>query len=321
MKEAIVFGKNSKKVVNRIADEIDNYTFKPFSTLEEFSNYVKQSHYEFDRVLINTNVVDKNNMRDDLINFYEFIRDNLPTASIVLIVQAKDTSNIQQTFAEIFNLSIYTDATASQTSIQFLTSCIKDKISDIQSNYSVIEVSSSEEGVIAESYEETDEEKRINSIVKLEFDEPIVSDDQINEIDPKNKQLVEQERNCRKLNEESDSVLAQGYLALTKKGMLDSKHYNLTMADVDPTVLLSKKRRSENKPFKISLNKQDVEALKSNLDEPTLLRLAYAQAGNLSLLPYCDSNLAVKPLWSQIKRQEEDEKPKKRGLLGRLLHR
>ena len=323
---AVLFGDKSEATANALRSHKDSLDLKPFRTLSSFINQIKQSNNECDRVLINTNAL---NNKEDIKELYAFLRNFLPSTTVVFLVSARDTSNIQVDFAQVFNLSIYTDVTAQKTTLPFLIECITSSITDLRNKYSAIQddlSDSSNDNILAESYNEELEVEDFTSaqnLISQEYAEPILSSKEDQPLNPKDKQRIQSIQDTSSGSLSLVPVLLKHKEAMLTQGYFTSNHYPLTMADVDPTVTLFKQRLQEQ-PRVIHVFKPSLQDLKDNLKPNDLLRLAYADTGVLNLRGFYDPTKISTPLMkpdgvpSNSKTQSSNTKPKKKGLFGFL---
>lgn len=320
---AILFGDKSTAVVNAIKQTEDSLDLKAFKDIDTFINFIRQSNLDCSRILINTNSL---NNEYDIKKLYDFLRVDLPSTSVVFLVSATDTSNIQAPFSEIFNLSIYTDVTAEQTNLPFLINCIKSSITELRDEYSAIEQSEeTEDQVLAESYEESLDEEITpqEQLIAEVYDEPILSSDEPEPLKPKDIERKQNVMQTAQDNESFNSILSSFIEEQRKNGYLSPLHYPLNLADVDPSVLLFKTRLKQSSPREIKVNTLPLDVLRKTLTPIDILRLSYADTGVLNYSAFVDNIYTAQPLLELYMAQQPQQQGKKskkkekgKGLFG-----
>lgn len=328
MDVSILFGDKSEATVKAIKSSVDSLDIRPFRTISSFINFIRQSNSDCSRVLINTNSL---KTEDDLNILHDFLRSDLPSTSVIFLVSARDTSNIQAVFANIYNLSIYTDVTTKQTNLPFLVECLTESVTDLRTKYSAIkETEEDDDFIMAESYDEGLEEEQPEGdevIIAYDYEEPILSSEEPQPVSPKDKNRLEMIQQTSLENQSYANILLEHGERMLQEGYFTNKHYPLNLSDVDPTVLLFKQRQQSGEKRLIEVFKPKLDSLKKSLNPIDLLRLDYADTGVLSLSPFYNSIYSSSPITdvnkdeNQGKKKNKKPKKEKKGLLNKLFGR
>ena len=289
MQVALLFGDRGSQVKQSIESQADNITIKTYERLGTFMNYVKQSNTSFDRLLITTRFTDIEGL-ESLQVLKDFIYEYLPRASVVFIVDERDTTGIQTTFNTIFDLAIYTDATTKVSNLGFIFDCINLKIGELRELYSVYK----QETVmtISESYGETDESEDGTTQVDLPLTPSYREPMQNTQNKVHNKRTLKEKRQVfmqqAELQTQLDSVLQQQYYMQIQKGYLHYDRYTFDLADVDPNVMLFKERTRTEEKRPIHTNPDRTSELPEGIQKPIkrgYARLAevYKETGKLTI--------------------------------------
>lgn len=300
---ALLFGTKGQQLLSTLKRSLDNMDMRAFKNIDEFINYIRQSNMSCSRILANTNNI---NDRESLETLYRFLRSELPSTSVVFLVSSTDTSNIQETFAEIFDLSIYTDVTVQQASEPFLIECMTEDITELQERYSDVDRQSldDESNEMVEQYDDdfgdqaTNDDQASQAMMATAYDSPIQTTDAFDTIIPTKK---DQERiqAVQLANEENQQygelVMAHG-TAMHQTGYFTGKHYPLNLADVDPKNPLFKKRHQSNDKRTIRPYQSDQSQLKNQLSVVDWLRINYEPEHPLTLAPFVEKHYQRTPL-------------------------
>lgn len=258
MQIALLFGDRGDIVKTSIETQADNLDIKPFGHLSTFMNYVKQSNMVFDRILITTRFTDIEGVQA-LSVLKDFIHEYLPRASVVFIVDERDTSGIQESFNTIFDLAIYTDATTKASNLGFILDCINLKIDEIRTLYSVHQ--QEEVAAISESYTSTNELEEVEQSLVLTpaYKEPVIN--QRSQVINKRSRKANRDLlyNVSELQAQFDQVIQASYYANILEGYLSTKHITFTLADVDPNVMRYKERLHTKELWPIVYNRDMTE--------------------------------------------------------------
>lgn len=296
MKIGLLFGDAGVAVKQSIETQIDNIEVKDFNRISSFMNYVKQSNIVFDRILISTKMTDIEG-QNILVELNNFMREYLPRTGVVFIVDDRDTSGIQDVFNNIFELAIYTDATTNIVNVKFILDCIYLKIEEIRELYSISKTEDID--VIREVYEEDSFNVEEESPITTPYVTPILNDAKPI---PSGKQAKERQQIIAQIaqtEEMLEQVILQSYQRNLSQGYLNNEHYQFTLADVDPNVLLYKQYQNDLERV-IKLNKQTMVEQQSEINNPEeVLATELKQKGYLPLDVYFNFNYTQMPVLTE----------------------
>ena len=125
-------GNSSDRIISTISKQIDNVDFCYLSNVQEFINQSKLRHFAFDRLVFTQKFISTD---EDMGKLCDYIRENLSSAEIVMMIQSQGDDEIEKLFLKYFDSPMYTLMCVDKPTTKCLVDAVKLTIPDVRARY------------------------------------------------------------------------------------------------------------------------------------------------------------------------------------------
>lgn len=160
MQVAFSAGTKSEGIINSLKKTADNIEFFSYNTIQDMIKDSKLRHISFKRIVFTVSIL--KDIRGDLLELNDFIKNDSSSSEIVMIVNKSTNKGEDQVFVDIFNSPMYTPVLLGKATPTILLEIVRNDIMELKAKYYVVNERESKAVVLGSNQEGRSKESNEN---------------------------------------------------------------------------------------------------------------------------------------------------------------